>query len=161
MREESSAFLPGKSTVTQLTEVYHHFCSASDRGKELRVVFLDITKAFDRVWHVGLLQKLHKSGINNSLLAWFKDYLADRTQRVVLNGKTSEWSHIKAGVPQGSVLGPLLFLLYINDMSTVIQHCQIRLFADDTCLYIEVDNRIDAAAKINYDLQCLYDWSQE
>ena len=62
-------------------------------------------------------------------------------------------------MPQGSVIGPLLFLLYINDMSSVIQHCQIQLFAGDTCLYIEVDNRIDAAAKINQDLQCLHDWS--
>ena len=156
-----SGFLPGKSTKTQLIEVYHHFCSAIDRHKEVRVVFLDISKAFDRVWHAGLLFKLQSAGISNNLLAWFKDYLTDRQQRVVINGQSSDWANIKAGVPQGSVLGPLLFLLYINDISHVIQHCQIRLFADDTCLFIEVDNREDAADKINKDLQNLFEWSKE
>ena len=154
-----SGFLPGKSTTTQLLEVYHHFCKAVDDGKELRVVFLDISKAFDRVWHAGLIYKLHQSGISSNLLNWFKNYLSDRQQRVVIHGQSSEWSSIKAGVPQGSVLGPLLFLLYINDISYTVQHCHIRLFADDTCLFIEVDNREDAAVKINEDLGALYQWS--
>ena len=154
-----SGFLPGKSTTTQLLEVYHLFCRAVDDGKELRVVFLDISKAFDRVWHAGLIYKLHQSGISSNLLNWFRNYLSDRQQRVVVHGQSSEWSSIKAGVPQGSVLGPLLFLLYINDISNAVQHCHIRLFADDTCLFIEVDNREDAAAKINEDLDALYQWS--
>ena len=154
-----SGFLPGKSTVTQLAEVYHHFCNAIDRNKEIRVVFLDISKAFDRVWHTGLLYKLHKSGISNGLLLWFKNYLSDRQQRVVISGEFSSWQDIKAGVPQGSVLGPLLFLLYINDISNAVTHCQIRLFADDTCLFLEVDNREETALKINEDLKGLFNWS--
>jgi len=69
--------------------------------------------------------------------------------------------NVKAGVPQGSVLGPLLFLIYINDIANVVQHCKIRLFADDTCLFIEVDNREETAIKINQDLQHLHNWSKE
>ncbi len=75
-----SRFLPGMSTVTQLLEVYHYFCSAVDEGKEIRVVFLDITKAFDRVWHKGLIYKLKRCGIHGRLLAWFADYLNERLQ---------------------------------------------------------------------------------
>ena len=149
------------STVTQLLEVYHHFCSAVDEGKEIRVVFLDITKAFDRVWHKGLSYKLKRCGIRGRLLAWFADYLNDRLQRVVINGQYSDWGKVEAGVPQGSVLGPLLFLLYINDIVHVIHHCKIRLFADDTCLYIEVDDREETARFINQDLEALSVWSKK
>ena len=100
------------------------------------MVFLDISKAFDRVWHRGLIYKLKQCGIHGRLLDWFVDYLNDRMQRVVINGQFSDWGEIKAGVPQGSVLGPLLFLLYINDIVHTVTHCKIRLFADDTCLFI-------------------------
>ena len=102
-------------------------------------MFLDISKAFDRVWHRGLLHKIKACGISGPLHDWLKDYLTDRQQRVIINGEQSEWGNIKAGVPQGSVLGPLLFLIFINDITHVIKHCKIRLFADDTCLFIEVD----------------------
>ena len=85
-----SGFLPGKSTVTQLLEVYHEFCKAVDDGKEIRVVFLDISKAFDKDWHRGLIHKLKKCGIHGRLLEWFEDYLKDRLQRVFINGKFSE-----------------------------------------------------------------------
>ncbi len=156
-----SGFLPGRSTVTQLLEVYHAFCKAVDEGKEIRVVFLDISKAFDKVWHRGLLHKLRKSGIHGRLLEWFTDYLCDRVQRVVINGQYSEWGKIHAGVPQGSVLGPLLFLLYINDVVNVVRHGNIRLFADDTCLFIEVDDRIETAESINNDLSSIHNWSRE
>ena len=131
-----SGFLPGCSTVTQLLDVYHHFCRAVDEGKEIRVVFLDISKAFDKVWHAGLLHKLQLCGIGGELLRWFSSYLTDRQQRVVINGKNSNWGTIDAGVPQVSVLGPLLFLIYINDLTHVIRYSKIRLFADDTCLLL-------------------------
>jgi hypothetical protein len=154
-----SGFLPGVSTVTQLTEIYDQFCRAVSKGKDIRVVFLDISKAFDRVWHAGLIYKLKKHGIKGRLLTWLIDYLRDRQQRVIINGVASEWGKIEAGVPQGSVLGPLLFLIFINDITHVVNHCHIRLFADDTCLYIEVDDHLDAAGQINEDLEKIHDWS--
>ena len=85
--------------------MYHHLCEAVSAGKEVRIVFCDISRAFDREWHEGLLFKLEKCGISNKLLAWLKNYLQDRYQRVVINGQMSTWSQIMAGVPQGSVLG--------------------------------------------------------
>ena len=110
-----SGFVPGDSTVNQLVDihVYNTFCHSLDQGKEARAVFCDISKAFDRVWHRGLLYKLESAGISGSLLSWFKDYLNDRKQRVVLPGSASSWAFIKTGVPQGSILGPLLFLIYL------------------------------------------------
>ena len=156
-----SGFIPGMSTVTQLIEMYHAFSKTVDDGKEIRVVFLDITKAFDRVWHKGLIYKLQKCGIKGPLLLWFVDYLNERTQRVVINGQTSDWGTINAGVPQGSVLGPLLFLIYINDITNIVRNCHIRLFADDTCLFIEVDNRRETANCVNDDLNAIATWSNQ
>ena len=156
-----SGFLPGKSTVTQLLEVYNEFCKAVDEGKEIRVIFLDISKAFDRVWHEGLLFKLKRCGIHGKLLDWFKDYLKDRLQRVVINGQFSEWVKILAGVPQGSVLGPLLFLIYIDDIVHAVTFSKIRLFADDTCLFLEVDDRVNTANLINSDLRDIGNWSHQ
>jgi hypothetical protein len=156
-----SGFVPGSSTITQFTEIYDQFCKAVNNGKEIRVVFLDISKAFDRVWHKGLLYKLKKCGITGRLLDWLKDYLTDRQQRVIINGEFSNWGNIDAGVPQGSVLGPLLFLIFINDISYVIKHCKIRLFADDTCLFIEVDDPNIQADQLNQDLSSLNEWARK
>ena len=96
-----SGFLPGVSTVTQLIEIYDHFCKAVSQGKDIRVVFLDISKAFDRVWHAGLLHKLKKHGIKGRLLSWLMNYLHDRKQRVIINGVYSDWGNIEAACPRG------------------------------------------------------------
>ena len=125
-----SGFVPGDSAENQLTFLYNTFCQALDSGKELRAIFCDC-KAFDHVWHRGLIHKLKAAGATG---AWFKNCLADRKQRVVLPGAVSEWEYIQAGVPQGSILGSLLFLLYINDIVNDIGS-NIRLFVDDTSLY--------------------------
>ncbi len=159
LSQHQSGFLPGRSTITQLLEVYNSFCQALDNGKEIRVIFLDISKAFDRVWHKGLLHKLKKCGIGGQLLAWFSSYLRDRQQRVVINGNESTWGHIQSGVPQGSVLGPLLFLIYINDLTYEVQNCNVRLFADDTCLFVEVEDRENTSLLINTDLARIADWA--
>ena len=130
----------------ELLEVYHQFCKAIDDNKEVCIVFLDISKAFDKVLHKDILFKLKKCGIDGGLLAWFANYLKERVQRVVINGQFSEWGTLKAGVPQGSVQGPLLFLLFIDDLVQTVVDTNIRLFADNTCLYIEVGKRDEAAA---------------
>ena len=154
-----SGFIPGDSTVNQLTYLYDTFCQALDSGKEVRVIFCDISKAFDRVWHKGLLLKLEAAGISGNLLLWFASYLDNRRQRVVLPGANSRWNSIHAGVPQGSVLGPLLFLLFINDIVNDIGS-SIRLFADDTSLYIIVENPELAAQLLNTDLEKITKWAK-
>jgi len=114
----------------------HEIHTAFDDRKclEVRSVYLDMSKAFDKVWHDGLIFKLQQNGIEGNLLKLFKNYLANRKQRVVLNGSESDWGEIKAGVPQGSVLGPLLFLVYINDLEKGIKS-SVKFFADDTSLF--------------------------
>ena len=109
---------PGDSTVNQLLSVTHKIYTAFEAipAKETRAVFLDLSKAFDRVWHEGLLYKLECCGISGNLLSLDSNFLTNWKQRVVLNGKNSEWRRISAGVPQGSVLGLLFFLVYINDL---------------------------------------------
>ena len=153
-----SGFIPGDSTANQLAYLYHMFTEALDAGKEVRTVFCDISKAFDRVWHEGLIYKLKAAGVSGDVLRWFQSYLSGRRQRVVLPGSFSEWVYIKAGVPQGSILGPLLFLLYINDIVKNIGS-NIRLFADDTSLFIIVDNPTTAALCLNSDLEKLSRWA--
>ena len=155
-----SGFIPGDSTVNQLTYLYNTFCQALDSGKEVRVVFCDVSKAFDRIWHEGLLLKFEAAGITGNLLTWLRSYLTDRRQRVVLPGVQSNWNNIRAGVPQGSILGSLLFLLFINDIVVDIGS-NIRLFADDTSLYMVVDNPDTAAELLNLDINKIMTWAKK
>ena len=155
-----SGFRPNDSTVNQLAFLYHTFCQALDQKKDVRMVFCDVSKAFDRVWHRGLLYKLRRLGITGDLLCFFENYLSNRQQRVLVKGQYSSWGSIEAGVPQGSVLGPLLFLVYINDIVNDIS-CNIKLFADDTALYVLIDNQQVAADILNNSLQQVDRWSQQ
>lgn len=142
-----SGFRPGDSTTNQLlfliNEIYENF----ENNLEVRAVFLDISKAFDKVWHDGLIFKLKQNGICDNLLHLFQSYLYKRKQRVVINGSYSEFSLIESGVPQGSVLGPLLFLIYINDLEKNVKS-NIKFFADDTMLYSIVKDPLISAKKI-------------
>ena len=110
-----SEFRLGESTINQLLLITHNIYRAFDEtpSRETRATFLDLSKAFDTVWHEGLIYKLKANGLSGNILNILKDYLTNRKQRVLLNGKSSNWNIISAGVPQGSVLGPLLFLIYI------------------------------------------------
>ena len=136
-----SGFIPGDSCVQQLISITHEIYNAFDCNPSLEVrgVFLDISKAFDKVWYDGLIYKLKRNGITGDLLRLMQSFLSERYQKVALNGQTSNWNKIKAGVPQGSILGPLFFLVYINDLLFEIR-CSDKLFADDTSLFSVVEN---------------------
>jgi hypothetical protein len=154
-----AAYSPKTSTDFQLLEIYHIVAKAMEQGKATRFVFLDVSKAFDRVWHEGLLYKLKQAGIDGKLLSWFKSYLSNRKQRVLLNGTMSDPRDIKAGVPQGSILGPLLFLVYINDIVDVT-NTNIRLYADDSTLFVVDDSHQAAAQSLNRDLENITAWAK-
>ena len=104
-----SGFLPNHSTTFQLIDIYHHICQTFDSNQYSCMVFLDVSKAFDRVWHKGLIFKLKQNGIDGDLLEWISDYLSGRKQKVIIRNTSSSLMRVEAGVPQGSVLGPLLF----------------------------------------------------
>ena len=124
----------------------------------MRGIFLDISKAFDKVWHDGLLFKLKIYSVEGDLLLLLKNYLKNRKQRVVLNGQTSEWRKINSGLPQGSVLGPLLFLIYINDLPDGITSI-CKIFADDTYLFSKVQEINRSANELNCDLEKVSNWA--
>jgi hypothetical protein len=150
------------TTVNQLISISNDFGKAIDDGKEIRIIFCDISKAFDCVWHKGLLYKLKSIGIHvdDTILKWFENYLSNRRRQVLINGETSDTKSKNSGVPQGSILGPMLFLIYINDIVTNIS-CNIKLFADDTSLYLVVDNEYEAAEQLNKDIESIHQWSQK
>ena len=120
------------------------------------MVFLDAAKAFDKVWHIGLLFKLRQLGIMPDFVNWFASYLSNRKQCAVINGSSSPFLSIEAGVPQGSILGPLLFLIYVNDITNNIV-TDINLFADDTSLMQIVNDPVSSAQSLNADLSRLND----
>ena len=119
--------------------------------------FFDISKAFDRVWHEYLIFKLRSYGISDSLLRLFNSFLSERLQRVVLNGQASEWRKELSGVPQGSILGPLLFLISINDIVANIE-CKVKIFADHTSLFSLVRDPNEISAKLGRELRRVAQW---
>ena len=129
-----------------------------DEDYETRGVFLVISKAFDRVWHDGLVFKLKQNGISGILLNIFEDFLRNRKQRVVVNGQTSNWKNIHADVPKGSILGPLLFLTYINDLAEKLSS-NPKLFADDTSLFSVVRDLNTSANEVADDLKTTEAWA--
>ena len=136
-------FQKGKSCVTQLIEVFYDIGRALDRKLESDIIYLDFSKAFDSVCPAKLVLKLKKFGIDDPLLAWFYSYLTGRRQRVVINGTFSNWTGVGSGVPQGSLLGSILFLLFVNDMPNVINSATLAMFADDSRCYRIINNDAD------------------
>ena len=154
--QSQSGFIPGDSTVSQLLCIYNDLCSSFDKGITTQAVYLDISKTFDRVWHNGLISKLEAVGIRGKLLNWFRDYLSCRMQATVIKREKSDF---KCFIRKGSVLEPLLFLIYINDIVNNIESV-IKLFADDTSLSLALNNSDSRAEILNHDLEQINEWAQ-
>ena len=152
-------YLKWKSySLAELLSCYHHWCLTRNSSKATNVIFLDLSKAFDRVPHERLLHKLNRHGIDNPLLLWFINSLKNRQQRVTIRGTYSNWSPVTFGVPQGRILGPPLFLLNVNDISNAVTS-SIKMFADDTKIYREINNAEDTLA-LQSDLDFLENWTR-
>ena len=157
-----SGFRKGDSCISQLLSITHDILKGFDANPSLdtRAVFLDISKAFDRVWHEGLIFKLKSYGISGPLILLITNFLSGRSQRVVLDGQTSDWARILAGVPQGSILGPLFFLIYINDLPEDIIS-MIKIFADDSSLFSLILDQIRCSQELNNDMQKVAEWAHQ
>ena len=142
--------------------IIHEIQTAFDENPtvDVRGVFLDLSKAFDKVWHDGIIFKLKAYGVKGELLSLLKNYLENREQRVVFNGQTSEWRKIMFGIPQGSVPGPLLFLIYINDLPDGINSL-CKIFADDTSLFSKVYDIHKSASNLNDELEKINYWAYQ
>ena len=145
-----SAFRPGDSCINQLLSINHEILSAFDMGFEVRGIFLDISKAFDKVWHDGLIFKLRQNGIRGEMINILEDFLRNRKQRIVLNNRFSYWVDVRVGAPQVSILGLLLFLVYVNDLSNDIKS-KYKLFADNTSFFSVVHDIDTSANNLNHD----------
>ena len=159
-------FRSSRSTADFLTVVSDRIARAFNRSGATRAVALDISKAFDRVWHAGLLHKLKCYGISGQIFGLISSFLSNRRLRVVLDGISLQEYPVNAGVPQGSILGPTLFLLYINDIPDDVI-CNIAVYADDTTLYSKCDQasdlwqQLELASELESDLRDTVNWSRK
>ena len=151
-------FLSGKSTATQLVQFLMDASSSIDNSSQIDVIYTDFAKAFDSVSHKLLLEKLCKIGFNGNLLQWLNSYLSNRYQRVLVNGVASDWVKVTSGVPQGSILGPVLFLIFINDLPEMLNYCKPLLFADDAKIFASKIQSFNDCTRIQDDLNALSDW---
>ena len=156
----SLGFIPGDSCVSQLLSVTHEIYKSFDchPPTNIRGTFLDISKAFHEVWHEDLIFKLKMYGVEGNLLKLLENYLTDHQQRVVLNGQTSSWQNVYVGVSQGSILGPLLFLIYINDLPEGLTS-MCKIFTDDTSLFSKVIDKNNSNSRLNSDLAKISNWA--
>ena len=152
-------FIRGRSTVLQMLNVMDVWTKAMDKGDSIDTVYLDFTKAFDKVPHNRLMSKLNSIGINTETLNWIKAFLSDRVQQICVNGSNSTWKPVTSGIPQGSVLGPILFVLYINDLPSNILS-DVYMFADDTKIFNIIKSPEDQETLQN-DLDTLSMWSDK
>ena len=146
--------------MTNLLEVLNYIGSILDVGGQVDAVYLDMSKAFDKVNHKHLLHKLRMAGFGGSLLQWFQSYLTNRHQRVTAQGSTSTTLLVTSGVPQGSILGPVLFSLYVNDLPDTVTSSHVAMFADDTKLFKNIKSVKDSE-QLQNDLKHLETWSEE
>ena len=158
LTDAQHGFRQKKSCETQLITTIRDFAESINDKDQTDAILLDFSKAFDKVDHKLLLSKLSSYGISNSLLAWLKSFLSNREQTVIVDGSESSPLPVLSGVPQGTVLGPLLFLVYINDIAKDLSHgTHLRLFADDSLLYRVIKSPEDSAT-LQRDLDSLQRW---
>ena len=150
-------FVPRKSCLTNLLESFQDWIHSADEGFGDDIIYLDYKKAFDSVPHQRLLHKIEGYGVSGNLLSWVTNFLDHRYQRVTVDGVHSKWCSVISGVPQGSVLGPLLFIIYINNLSENI-NCSIKQYADDTKLYTTVKDNNDVL-QFQHHLDAVAEWS--
>ena len=162
IRPSQHGFLKGKSTTTNLLVYMETLTRLMDQGHAVDVLYLDFAKAFDKVPHQRLLAKCKGLGLDGRVLEWIRVWLEDRQQRVVLNGEASEWADVLSGVPQGSVLGPTLFLIFINDIDDAVEVTNSILlkFADDTKVGMVVESE-EQRQELQATINRLVGWSEE
>ena len=156
--DQQSGFRSLHSTVSALLEATDSWAFNIDRSHENTVVFVDLKKAFDTVDHEILITKMNWYGIQRTSLDWFKSYLANRTQRCSVNGCLSDFTTRKCGVPQGTILGPLLFLIYINDLPNCLSFSIPRMYADDTHITYAGSDLHLIQSSLSHDLEKLNKW---
>ena len=152
-----AGFRPGLSTLTQLTSAQAHIIDSINQRYCVDGVYTDLSKAFDTISHAKLLSKLHAYGIQGSLLCWIKSFLSDRVQSVSINSVLSSEKQCASGVPQGSVLSPILFLIYINDLPDCIKHSSVFLYADDAKFLKTINCLLDCIL-LQQDLDAVAAW---
>lgn len=152
-----SGFRPSHSCESAINDVLFELRDAQNKSKVVIAAALSLQRAFETPDPEILIETLKQFGVQPSTLQWFKGYSTNRRQTVKIGDVNSEPRDNKLGVPQGSILGPLLFILYINCLNSCMKHCTIKMFADDTFVYICADNIDDAIQKLNEDLNRLFD----
>ena len=158
LHPSQSGFRPAHCTQDLLLKTVDDWRASLDRGECVGTAMIDLSKAFDSIDHNLLLDKLSAYGILNGEHQWFSNYLSGRQQRVMVNGAYSDWAPVSRGVPQGSILGPLLFLVFMNDLPTVVTSCTINLYANDTTIYYANQDPDCVTHAINDDLQLIATW---
>ena len=157
--DSQHGFRKGRSCLTNLIEFFHEMFKIYDHSRAIDILYLDFQKAFDKVPHKRLMRKVRSLGIQGKVADWIEDWLSDRKQRVVINGSSSSWKSVTSGVPQGSVLGPILFIIYINDIDLGLTS-KLSKFADDTKMGINANND-EAIANLKSDLKKVEEWSEK
>ena len=152
-------FLDGRSTVLQLLIVLDKWTRTIDEGGSIDCIYCDFKKAFDKVPHKRLLKKIEGYGIRGEILGWIKAFLSDRTLQVIVNGETSQCKEVTSGIPQGSVLGPLLFVIFINDLPTQVKS-DLFLFADDTKIFRNIRSEDDRET-LQKDINTMLEWANK
>ena len=165
LKDSQHGFMRGRSCATNLLEFLEKATTVVDGGGNFDIIYLDFAKAFDKVPRQRLIKKIRANGVRGPILRWINEWLTGRRQRVVLNGKFSSWEEVLSGVPQGSVLGPLLFLIFINDLDGSAAGCDIlRKFADDTKLGKQIrthQHNIELQEALNRLLEWSKTWGME